>query len=245
MLPNALRMFIYNQKLFLAGAYLSLFKKKAVLDGATFHIPFDKTDIQFRGRFALDTYEKDERRFLKSHLDRDATVLELGACLGVVACITNKLLDNKNKHVVVEANPEMIEWIERNRAENNGGFQVEHCMVTNQKENEFYIHDLIVGGSAMRKTPKKVTVPGKTIEELEKDHRLKFDTLIMDIEGGEVQFIEENKEKLKQFRKIFMEVHTFDNILTEEQVQEAENTLKEIGFELLIRSGCFQLWGKK
>src|SRR5262245_30697328 len=110
-----LKIFIFDIKLLLSGIWATYVKKDYELDGLSFVIPQEMTDFKFRGRFVRGSYEKEERRHLKKYIDADATVLELGACLGVVSCLTNVLLTDPRKHVVVEANPLLISWIERNR----------------------------------------------------------------------------------------------------------------------------------
>jgi len=128
----------FNTKLWLAGVYFTLMGNKYKTEGVELLIPSEVTDIKFRGQFPINFYEKQERRYLKQYLNPEATVLELGACLGVVSCVTNKLLTHPERHVVVEANPNLIQFIERNREHNGSGFQIEHCMVSDQKSNPFF-----------------------------------------------------------------------------------------------------------
>ena len=231
-------------RLFLAGIYFTYFKKVFKKNGLTIHVPFDLTDFKFRGRFVLDTYEEEESRYLSEHLSPDAKVLELGSCLGYVSCLTNQLLKNKSQHLVLEANPQLIPWIEKNKRENDCEFAIENSIVSNQKMNDFYIHDLIVGGSAKRKTAHKIEIKGETFESLRSRYGIYFDTLIMDIEGGELHLFQNHKEGIAKFDKIFMEVHPFANILTPEEAQECEDILADLGFEITVRDGNFQIWEK-
>ena len=233
---------IKKSRLYFGGIYFSLFKKTYKVDGLEFIIPFELTNFKFRGRFVFDTYEKHERTYLKPYLNRDATVLELGACIGVVSCLTNQLLENRTNHVVVEANPILIEWLEKNKNHNASKFGIENCMVANQKEVDFYIHPLIVGGSSVRTTDKKVKIPGKTIQEIEHQYQLQFDTLIMDIEGGELEILRNERGRIGQFRQIFMEVHPFGGMLSPTEGQECEDILIELGFKLVVRNENFQIW---
>jgi hypothetical protein len=50
-------------------------------------------------------FERFERKAVLQHVNPEYPVVELGACIGVVACITNGILKNPVLHVVVEANP--------------------------------------------------------------------------------------------------------------------------------------------
>jgi FkbM family methyltransferase len=232
-------------RLFLAGVYFTYFKKVFSSDGLTIHVPFELTDYEFRGRFVHGTYEEEESRYLKEYLSPDAKVLELGSCLGYVSCLTNKLLSDNSAHVVLEANPQLIPWIEKNRDENRCEFAIENSIISNDEMNDFYVHHLIVGGSAKRKTPNKIQIKGETFQGLRKKYGIDFDTLIMDIEGGELDLFRNYKEGIAEFDQIFMEVHPFANILTKEEAQECEDTLSSLGFDILVRDGNFQIWQKR
>ena len=226
------------------GLFFTLFKKTFKVEGLEFFIPFKLTDLQFRSRFLSDSYEAEERKYLKEYLPEDATVLELGSCLGIVSCLTNRLLKNKSNHVVMEANPLLIDSIRKNRDHNNCLFDIESGMISHSKENEFYIHDLIVGGSSKRKTGRKIIVNGMTIQDLEDKYNLKFDTLVMDIEGGELDLLENHPAFFHNFKMIFMEVHPFADILTPLEAKRCEEILTRLNFKLKLRDRNFQVWIK-
>ena len=244
LLPSLKRL-VSRPILYAAGLYFTYVQRQYRVGDLSFDVPRDLTDIPFRGWFTIDRYEKEERKYLRQYLRPDAKVLELGACLGVVSGITNQLLKNPEQHVVVEANPALIPWIERNRDQNDAKYQVEHCIISEEKEITFFIDDIIVLGSTKRSQGRPVKIPGKKIIELEASHGFQFDTLIMDIEGGELDFFESNKEKLGQFRQIFMEVHPFGGMLTQAEVDRCEEILKEAGLTLSLRDGIFQIWEKE
>ncbi|NAS12339.1 FkbM family methyltransferase [Poritiphilus flavus] len=241
---SAIKSFLRNPRQYLAGVYFSLFKKVFQKNGLSIHIPFELTDVPFRGRFMLNKYEKEEATYLAKYLPQNATVLELGSCLGYVSCLTNKILADKQAQVVLEANPALIEWIRKNKEVNECGFHIENAIISKQKQNEFFIHDLIVGGSTKRKTAKRLEIEGVSIPEIEEKYSLNFDTLIMDIEGGELDLFRSEREDLSKFKLIFYEVHPFANILSEEEALECEGILKEIGFQMVLRDGNFQIWEK-
>lgn len=241
---NKIHRRIQKIRLFLGGIYFTLFTKIYKHSGVVLHIPFELTDLKFRGRFALNLYEAEEARYLKKYLPPEAKVLELGSCLGYVSCLINNILIHKDQHIAMEANPNLIPWIEKNREANNCSFHVENSIVSPHKINTFYIHKLIVGGSTKRKTPKKTEVPGFTIIDLQKKYNIDFDTLVMDIEGGELNLLRNFKGHISGFKRIFFEIHPFAGILTEEEAQECEDILKEIGFTMVVRDGHYQIWEK-
>jgi len=224
----------FNTKLYLAGTYFTLFEKTYKVEGLDLVIPFNLTNIRFRGQFPINFYEKQERRYLKQFLPKNATVLELGACLGVVSCITNRLLDHPERHVVVEANPNLVPIIEENKSRNQCGFHIEHCIVSKNPVNEFFIGKNILTSSNRRHSTEKISVAGKTVADLEGKYGLKFDLLMMDIEGGELDFLRENREKLKELKLIFMEVHPHRDVLSPEDVAECLAIVEAAGFEKVV-----------
>jgi 16S rRNA A1518/A1519 N6-dimethyltransferase RsmA/KsgA/DIM1 with predicted DNA glycosylase/AP lyase activity len=72
----------------------------------------------------MGVFEKHERETIKRCLDPNLPVVEVGGCIGVVACTTNRLLQEPSKHVVVEANPDLVPVLEANRQLNQCEFVV-------------------------------------------------------------------------------------------------------------------------
>lgn len=231
-------------RMFVGGFYFTHFKKVYKNNNLVIHVPFDQTDYVFRGRFVFNSYEEEEARYLAQYLNPDAKVLELGACLGYVSCLTNQLLKDSDKHVVLEANPNLIPSITRNKQENACGFHIENVVISRQKSSDFYVHDLIVGGSSKRKTGNKIEVKGISFSALANMYGFEFDTLIMDIEGGELELLRNFKDDINKFDQIFVELHPFANILTHEEAQECENIFSALGFKIIVRDGNFQIWKK-
>ena len=228
----------------IAGLYFTIFHKYFKTDGLVYYIPPALTNYKFRGLFATNIYEKEERKYLKKYLDPESKVLELGACLGVVSCLTNRLLKDPNNHVVLEANPNLIKWIEKNKLLNNSKFNIENSIISNKEKNDFYISDIIVISSKKLITNNKVEINGITIPQLENKYGITFNTLIMDIEGGELDFLQENRLSINKFNTIFMEIHPFNNILTIEEANECENILVSQSFRIILQDGYFQVWKK-
>src|SRR5262249_49486186 len=72
------------------------------VDSCTFLVSHRAIPTASKSLFLLGGYERAERDILKAYLDRSRPVVELGGSVGVVACVTNKLLRNPREHVVVE-----------------------------------------------------------------------------------------------------------------------------------------------
>ena len=75
----------------------------------------------------------------------------MGACLGVVSIIVNKKLNNKEHHVCVEANTDLIPVLQKNRDNNDCKFKIENSIISKTSDGVFYIYDNVVAGSAHRR----------------------------------------------------------------------------------------------
>jgi len=209
-------------------------------DGCEFEIPRQLTSVAFRSCFLKDTYEAEERALIRKFIRADDSVLEVGACLGIVSCVTNKLLRDRRKHVVVEGNPLCIPAIHRNRQINECGFLVENCALSNQPEVTFYLHPVyIVGGTTQRETNRPVRVPGKTLKEFDARYG-PFTALIMDVEGAELEAFEAAGDLLKRYRVVIVELH--DWAIGADKVERCRELLRAAGLKFRECAGITEAW---
>jgi len=206
------------------------------IDGCRFHTDSPIIPITMKSRFFLGRYERKERKAIRSFLDPSLPVIELGASIGVVSCITNKKLKNPQKHVVVEANPELIPLLTANRGLNDCSFTIiNKASGYGSKEAVFYLHERFASGSMHRVTDKAISVPTTTLADIFSEYHFEYANLICDIEGGELDLLKYEKELIS--RKIFqiiVEVHP--SFVGEEAVRRFREELKDIGFRE-IRTG--------
>lgn len=243
-LPESLYNYLKGTGMYFFGLYFDIFIKKYKIGNLVFEIPYDLTDRKFRSLFTIDKYEKSEQMLIRTFLQPDAAVLELGACLGIISCVTNSILKNPQKHVVLEANPALIPWLTKNR-NNNAQFSIENCIISRKKKNPFFFHGKILDSSADRHSENSINVEGKTVRDIEKKYRINFDTLIMDIEGGELNFLRENGSFLKQLKLVILELHAFEGFLTHAEVLECEEILVKNKFEKIMTDDICHAWKKK
>lgn len=209
-------------------------------DGCVFIIPKDITTAAFRACFLLRTHEVDERKLVCKYLLPEDSVLELGACLGTVSCVTNKRLRKQARHVVVEANPFCLPALRRNRELNQCDFLVENCAVSNQPTVTFYLRsDYIAGGSTKLNSSLPVQVPGRSLKELA-DRYGPFSTLIMDIEGSELETLEASVGSLLDFRLIIVELHEW--VIGPKGIARCHAILQQAGFKMVERSHITEAW---
>jgi len=224
----------------MGGIFFS-FQKYYCTEDCKFAVP-EGMDLIFNSSFFYDTYELEERELVKKWIQPSDRVLELGGCIGVVACTTNKFLNlNENNHIIVEANPKLIPFIQKNRDLNNCKFKIEQVAVGHDGKAAFYFGERINGGSVCRSSSESIEVNSVSLRNLEQKHG-KFNVLLMDIEGAELKVIEDSRDLLKNYRIIMVEWHPF--ITAAEEIEKCRNILKDLSFSLK-HSGEIEVWENK
>jgi FkbM family methyltransferase len=210
------------------GWLFDLFRSTYRTEGLEFIIP-DAAQRPFRARFFWDVYEQPERVLIRDHLRPHHTVLELGGGIGVVSCLINTRLAERARHVVVEGNPSLLATLRQNRDRNACAFRIEHGIVSNGKDGTFYVHELIVGGSAHRPTNERITVPTLSVPDLEVRHGLQFSAVVMDIEGGELDFLRENVDFVRRLSLVIVELHGF--IIGRDKIETCRELMRSAGLK--------------
>jgi FkbM family methyltransferase len=181
-------------------------------------------------------YEKPEREAVLHYLKPHWSVIELGGCIGVVSCITNKLLENPANHLVLEVNPLVLPFLKSNRDANGCAFQImdkalayDSETVTFRPLSDFWGNSLYHAGGQP-----PVTVKTTTLANLLQEGRFDHFALICDIEGQEYELISREPETIRKAELIVLEVHP--HILGNEKVEFLLSTLKGLGFGILSQS---------
>jgi len=92
----------------IADQYSRKYENLFIVDGMKFLVPIS---IEPNIRYVLAKgrdYEVEEIRFLKRILKTGMNVVELGGSLGIVSGIVRSIIGPIAKHIIVEANPELI-----------------------------------------------------------------------------------------------------------------------------------------
>jgi FkbM family methyltransferase len=210
------------------------------VDGCEIDVPKGLTSRAYRSCFLTGEYEAEERSLVREFVRAEDSVLELGACMGVVSCVTNRRLRDTTRHVVVEGNPRLIPTLQRNRELNACGFIIENCAASNQSEVTFFLHPVyVVGGSTQRESKDSVRIPGRSWRELDRSYG-PFTVLIMDVEGSELEVLEGSRELIASYRLVIAELHEW--AIGTEKVQRCRELLLAGGLQFAKRVGITEAW---
>ena len=148
----------------------------------------------------INSIEKIEQDDAEKYIQSDCIVLELGGRYGTVSAIINRKINNPFNHVVVE--PDKIVWsaLEKNKMATNSRFHIIKGFISNKK--------LTLEGNGYGATQKEddtSTIPSYTLNEIETQFNLKFNTLVADCEGCLESFLDENPSLYRDLKLILME----------------------------------------
>jgi FkbM family methyltransferase len=214
-----------------------------VIDGCKIDIPTDLFSFNVIEEFVSGNYELQERKLITKYVNSSDRVLELGGGVGAVSCMLNKKLADQSKHLVIEANPDLIPILEHNGINNNCRFKTLNCIPIKSSNGKFYLNRNAWAGSNVRKSKKYIDVPVESWEEIEKEIELKPTAVVMDIEGGEVEFIKENEDLISNLRLIIVEFHPFT--LGFKKVKSCQAILGRFGLTRVDRIGNVEVWRRK
>ncbi|MHC4216477.1 MAG: FkbM family methyltransferase [Planctomycetota bacterium] len=137
------------------------------------------------------------------------------------------------KHVVVEANPYLIPWLFKNRHRNDAKFVVEFCAIAEEAHTTFNLNDRIDRGSIQQEGSSSVSVPCRTVKDLERKHGA-FNALVMDIQGAEIDVMKMTGDILNNYRLLIIEWH--ESITGAQAVKDYRAILQRCGFTLSRQS---------
>jgi FkbM family methyltransferase len=204
------------------------------VDGCTFGVSHPAIATATKSLLLLGGYERAERDILKEYLNRTRPVIELGGSIGVVACVTNTLLTDRRKHVVVEANPDLIGLLIENRDRNGCLFTVLNRALAYGGDETIFYRDAVgfLGSSVQVKTTRPIQVPTISLRRIVEDYGFDTCTLVCDIEGGEMDLVRHERQVLRdRVETIIVEVHGWR--VGHDRAEEMIRTLEGVGFRCL------------
>jgi FkbM family methyltransferase len=191
-------------------------------------------------------YEAAEIRLIEKHLDNNASVIEMGASLGIVTSHIIARLNPGMKLISVEANPLLVDNINSNMqkfAKPGIKYQtLNYAVQYNIPEVLIHISDdnteSRVGKNAGQ-SDDAITVKTITLKEIIERENLENFSLVCDIEGSEIELILLDAGSLRKCKKIFIELHdtAYDGkAYTPDEMLHI--LLNDHGFKMVERQGA-------
>ena len=212
--------------------------------GTSVSLPPD-TNLAVANALIKGKYEAEEARLIGAHLPAGRPVLELGGSLGVVSGFIRSRLDPGTPHLIVEANPHLVDLC----ASNAGGAEVlckavsyDGPVVRFEIAENPHASMLSTGAEAGIET---VEVDTTTLAELwQRMGAPEGFSLVADIEGAEVAMVEKDADTLAHAGTILMELHPHLHPDGDAVVDRMRARLEQLGFTLVENSAAVFLWSR-
>ena len=215
------------------GRYVELRGNVVEIGGLRFSVNSPAIRTRDKARFLFDRYERPERIIVADYLASSLPVIELGGNIGVVSCVANRRLTDPSKHVVVEANANVLPLLEANRERNSCAFKVVHAALGYGETVDFFVSDDALASSAVASAERLVKVPATSLRKLIDDAGFSPCTLLCDIEGSEAEMVTNELDTLVQHvAYFFLETHA--KIVGPESVAAMLDRLTRAGFKTLF-----------
>jgi FkbM family methyltransferase len=205
------------------------------LDACRFFIGGPFVSASKRSALVFGVYERSERDAVNRFLSPDYPVIELGAGIGVVSCISNKRLSNPTAHIVVEANPKMIPLIEHNKTLNQCDFRILHAAILYTDRLQTMIHPAKHFDSTSVFLPNRDTGVGvatMTLRQVVDIGQFTQFVLICDVEGSEIEIIKNEIDLLKQ-RTVMIIVELHPHLRGTDTTDETLDLLRRADFNIV------------
>jgi FkbM family methyltransferase len=195
------------------------------------------TDFPTKVALIMNTYEAPERYAVARYVRRSLPVVELGGSMGVVACVTNRLLKDPSAHVVVEANPLVIPQMELNRALNGCRFEIVNRAIAYGMDSVTFrpSSNVCVSSITLVGDQAPVTVQAIALGDIVRDHGFTRFNLICDIEGLEYDLVCHEMDVLKNADTIILETHA--RFIGEDKCLHMMSKLEGAGFRIVKEIG--------
>ena len=170
-------------------------------------------DTAFAIKYALirNKYEMAEKKMISKYITSHMPVIEFGGSLGIISKFIATKLENDTKHIIVEANPNIIDICKKNattEGRRNSTFVLNNAIAYGSNTAKFLISDNVVCSRIVEDGSHNLEVE---VTNLSKIVKMYIDennyTLIMDIEGEEMNVFKNDTSILKNCSIAIIELH--------------------------------------
>ena len=202
------------------------------IEGMKVKVPLIASDV-IRSSIFNGSYEADELKLVRSRLNQDDIVMEIGTGLGLPSSYCAKQIGD-DKVFTFEANPALEQAIKTNYALNQVAPKLEMSLIGDCPGfSTFYVGKNFWSSSIFNKPKgaKAITLPVMSFNETIRKINPTF--LLVDIEGGEYELVK--YAEFHTIKKLMIEIHSW--ILTPEQIRFVKDRIAHAGFHLVEVAG--------
>mmetsp|Transcript_101132 Transcript_101132/g.184592 ORF Transcript_101132/g.184592 Transcript_101132/m.184592 type:complete len:269 (+) Transcript_101132:2-808(+) len=192
----------------------------------------DEHGQQFDRQHASCTIESNSRNMVRQWLSPNATVLEVGARYGSVACVIAAMQHQSGKVVAVEPDPVVWAALDKNLQTHSCNVKVLKGVVGTTPvtiEKMGYgtrTHNCTNCGAVQ-------TIPAYPLAQVEQTFGMHFDTFVVDCEGCFPTLLHQNPQLVQQAKLIIVEAHT--DRPEDGEVQSVQQLVQNGGFQLVAQ----------
>lgn len=173
-------------------------------------------------------YESKEAELVTKKLATDDVVMEVGAGIGFLSALCAKVTGSE-RVFAYEANPQLIDVIRQVHELNQVAPAVSNVLLgKGDGERTFWLEKDFWASSLIQGSPDATPVRVKQIDLDQEIQRVRPSFMILDIEGGEYEFL--RGARLDPIRKMVIEVHP--HVLGHTRISEMLGWLFAVGFAL-------------
>lgn len=179
-------------------------------------------------------YEAGELRFIHQHYKGNSDIVELGGSMGIVSSHLASLQKSGKQLITVEANPFLADTLKSNvnrflNPENKFTLLTK-AIAYKSSEVALRITDNSTETKAElvsnESNSNEVIVPAVKLSDIITAFNLKDFTLVCDIEGAEIELLENEDEALKNCRELFIELHETSSGNKKFSVEDLANIIR-------------------
>ena len=217
----------------LFGFFHKNFIKKFYYKNITINLNIKNIPLSNYSSFLFKTYEYNDRILVEKNINKKNKCIIIGGGLGFIPSLVYK--KSLNKILVFEIDKKIIKNLRSNLNKNFCKFVIlNKCLEFSQstKHIKFYLNENFLCNSKYQVSKNFVKI--KTISHTQIKNFNNFNTLIIDAEGFEYDYIK-NLKKVKNIEHIIFELH--NNLLSKEKIKRIFHELKRNKFYL--KDKCF------
>jgi FkbM family methyltransferase len=203
--------------------------------GIKIYIP-DTISPEIAAMLYWEAYESAEIRFVNKYLNPKTDVIEIGSSIGGVSCQIGKRLDKDSKLICVEANPTLIETLNRNLKINNISATIVNKAIGQDELIHFQVSENNLISHERKRIPttdlesRILKLETIQLSKLLNENNITVYNLVCDIEGAEINLILEEPEAFKNIQSIIIELHTTQYNNKIYQVPDLVNLIHALDF---------------